>query len=235
MIYMLLALAAGAGAWWLWQRLQKLRPDERTRWMRIGGGWAALAIGVVLLLRGQSLIGIPLTMLGSFVLWGRLLPISIRFPGPARPLPGRSDHIRTRHLEAAVDRDTGAVSGTVLAGVFRGRSLERLAPAELAILWRDCRLNDPEAARFLADLLDRRHPSWREDMARAEAETGAGGKMTKQEALNVLGLEPDANEEDVRRAHRELMLKLHPDRGGSNYLAAKVNEAKDVLLAGLAK
>lgn len=235
MIYLLMALGAAAGSWWLWRRLKKLRPDERMRYIRIGGGWAALVIGVLLMLRGQNLFGLPLTMLGSFVLWGRLLPISIGLPGPSRPLPGRSDRFKTDHLEVDVDRDTGAISGTVLAGVFRGRSVERLAPAELAILWRDLRLADPQSANIIAAWLDRLHPSWREDMARAEDTTGPGGRMTEREALHVLGLTAGASEEEIRKAHRELMLKLHPDRGGSNYLAAKVNEAKDVLLAKLGR
>lgn len=233
--YILAALIAAAGGWWLWRRFMHVSAEQRMAWVRLGGGWAALALGVVLMLRGQNLFGLPLTMLGSFVLWGRLLPFTIGLPGPARPLPGRSDHIKTRHLEVVVDRDTGAISGTVLAGVFRGRSVERLAPAELAILWRDVRLADPQSASILAGLLDRVHPSWREDMARAEETTGPGGKMTEREALHVLGLSAGASEEEIRKAHRELMLKLHPDRGGSNYLAAKVNEAKDVLLGRLGK
>lgn len=234
MTWLLLVLLA-VGGWWLSKRMRKLTPDERTRWLRLGGGWAALAAGVIFLVRGQTYIGLPLTMLGSFVLWGRLMPISIGFPGPSRPLPGRSDRLTTTHLEVDVDRDTGAMSGTVLAGVFRGRSIERLAPAELAILWRDTRVTDPRSAEFIASLLDRMHPSWREDMARAESEAGAGGRMTEREALGVLGVAQGASEDEIRRAHRDLMLKLHPDRGGSNYLAAKVNEAKDVLLAKLAK
>ncbi|MGE3231671.1 MAG: DnaJ domain-containing protein, partial [Hyphomicrobium sp.] len=79
--------------------------------------------------------------------------------------------------------------------------------------------------------LDRIHPTWREDVSRGERQMrDHDGRMTPDEAYDILGLKPGASEEDIRRAHRDLMLKLHPDRGGSTYLAAQVNEAKDVLL-----
>jgi curved DNA-binding protein CbpA len=54
--------------------------------------------------------------------------------------------------------------------------------------------------------------------------------MTQEEAYQILGLEPGADADAVARAHRTLMKKLHPDQGGTNYLAARVNEAKDTIL-----
>ena len=118
----------------------------------------------------------------------------------------------------------------MIKGVFADRPIERLAPAELALLWRDCRFSDPRSAQLIEAWLDRAHPTWREDMARAENEPGAGGIMTRAEAYEILGLKPGAGTDDIRRAHRELMKKLHPDTGGSDYLAAKINEAKELLL-----
>jgi hypothetical protein len=56
--------------------------------------------------------------------------------------------------------------------------------------------------------------------------------MSRAEALKVLGLEEGANEADIRAAHRRLIQQTHPDKGGTSYLAAKINEAKDVLLKG---
>jgi DnaJ-domain-containing protein 1 len=103
----------------------------------------------------------------------------------------------------------------------------------MAQLWQDCRFADPQSAQILEAYLDRVHPTWREDLSRTEGEeraTASAGKMTREQALDILGLEPGASEEDIRRAHRELMMKVHPDHGGSTFLAAKLNEAKDVLL-----
>ena len=138
----------------------------------------------------------------------------------------------TEHLEVELDHDTGDIRGRVLKGFFAGRLLEDLKPVELAHLWQDCRFADPQSAQIIEAYLDRLHPSWREDLARAEGEHGSGpeGRMTREQALEILGLAPGATEADIRRAHRELMMKLHPDHGGSTYLAAKINEAKDVLL-----
>ncbi|HEY7085704.1 MAG TPA: DnaJ domain-containing protein [Hyphomicrobiaceae bacterium] len=204
-------------------------PHVLARQLRIGAGVAALAGAGVLVLRGLVGFAISLATLGAWLLWGHGGVAG--FPGRTQKASGQTSRVTTEHLEVELDHDSGDIHGRVLKGVFAGRRLEDLTPVELAHLWQDCRFSDPQSAQIVAAYLDRLHPTWREDMARQGGQsTAAEGPMTREQALEILGLAPGASEDDIRRAHRELMMKLHPDHGGSTYLAAKINEAKDVLL-----
>ena len=197
-------------------------------------GGLVLGAAALSLLRGALPFAFGLGMLGIWLLAGRggALFGGIGGQGDAED---RVSTVRTDHLEMQLDHASGRMRGRVLKGFFKGRRIEGLKPVELAHLWQDCRFVDPQSAQLIEAYLDRVHPTWRDDMARAEAEAprGADGRMTREEALEILGLAPGASAEDIRRAHRELMLRMHPDRGGSTYLAAKINEAKDVALDAL--
>jgi hypothetical protein len=203
--------------------------------LRTGAGIAALVGAGFLVLRGLVGYAVSLAALGSWLLWGRgAAPWGAA--GDAQPSAGQSSRVGTEHLEVELDHDTGEIRGRVLKGAFAGRALEDLSPMEATQLWQACRFADPQSARILEAYLDRAHPSWREDMARQDGEAPhsaaarPSGKMSREQALKILGLAGDASEDDIRRAHRELMLKLHPDRGGSTWLAAQINEAKEVLI-----
>jgi DnaJ-domain-containing protein 1 len=133
-----------------------------------------------------------------------------------------------------LDHDSGVMTGAVTAGTFAGRELDALSQPELQALLAELQAADPDGVRLLDAYLDRRFAG-RGENADPNADTrggGAakGGAMTKQEAYDILGLQPGAGEEAVRQAHRNLIKRLHPDAGGSSALAARVNEAKDVLL-----
>jgi DnaJ domain len=204
-------------------------PQVLVRQLRIGAGVAALAGAGFLVFRGLVGYAMSLAALGSWLLWGQG---SFSWGGNAQKAPGQTSRVATEHLDVELDHDTGAITGRVLKGAFAGRQLAELTPLEMARLWQDCRFADPQSAQILEAYLDRAHPSWRDDLGRADGEHGAAGGMSREQALEVLGLEAGASEDDIRRAHRELMMKMHPDRGGSTYIAAKINEAKDVLLGG---
>ena len=135
-----------------------------------------------------------------------------------------------------LDHETGAIEGQVLAGTFEGRKLAELTRSDCEDLYRTCLADDPDGARLLEAYLDRRFPGWR-PAGHGNADPGAGAGngarsavMTEDEAYEILGLQKGAAREDISRAHRSLMKKLHPDHGGSTSLAARVNEAKDILM-----
>lgn len=141
--------------------------------------------------------------------------------------------IRTRYLEMRLDHATGAMEGQVLEGPFAGRPLRDLDLDAMLRMLELYRESESQSASLLETYLDReRDPNWRDrDHGGATGQTSAsGGPMTESEACSILGLKPGSGADAVRDAHRRLMQKLHPDRGGSDYLAAKINEAKRVLL-----
>ena len=231
MAYLILGLAALAIGLLLLRAFAGANSTKVARRLTIGGGVVSLLAAGVLALRGLAPVAIPLAMLGSWLLWSRT-------SGPwggggARKSPGQTSRIVTDHLEMEIDHDTGEMRGRVLKGLFADRNIESLMPADMALLWQDCRITDPQSAQIIEAYLDRVHATWRDDVARGESKMGRGpgGRMTPKEAIEILGLAPGASEDEIRSAHRDLMLKLHPDRGGSTYLAAKINEAKDVALA----
>ncbi|UCH76063.1 MAG: DnaJ domain-containing protein [Rhodospirillales bacterium] len=131
-----------------------------------------------------------------------------------------------------LDHDTGELDGTVLEGVFKGRVLSSMVLDELRSLANEVS-SDTDSLNVLASYLDRTHgEAWRDsaDGAGGAAPSGSSGPMTRDEAYKVLGLQPGASEKEIRSAHRRLMKLSHPDHGGSDYLASKINEAKDLLL-----
>ena len=199
------------------------------------GGVAAIAAAGFLILRGALLIAIPLAVFG-FSLLKRGSGFAFGDPfGSSRKAPGQKSRVKTDRLEVALDHDTGEMEGTCLTGRFEGRALSSLSDREamelLAELYQE---GAPEAAVMEA-YLDWRLPDWRDRRSASGEGTRSGRRrgskrMSAEEAYAVLGLGPNASEEEIRQAHRRLMMKMHPDQGGSNYLAARINEAKDVLL-----
>lgn len=148
---------------------------------------------------------------------------------------GRRSRLSSAYFEIILDQDSGLMSGQVVAGAYIGRELVSIDPAGLLRLRQEV-AHDPDSLALIEAYLDRRLARWRENVNQNPgARQGGSGRqqaMTEQEAYQVLGLEPGAKPDAIRAAHRTLMKRLHPDTGGSNWLAAKVNTAKDVLLAG---
>jgi hypothetical protein len=149
----------------------------------------------------------------------------------------QTSRVETAALRMTLDHDSGSLDGEILTGRFAGRWLSDLAIADIEALLQQCRAGDPAAVPLLEAYLDRHHDGWRGATGEAagsgtQGEPGAAAPqtMTRAEALRVLGLEPGASDDAVRSAHRRLITGLHPDRGGSSFLAALINRARDVLL-----
>ncbi len=118
----------------------------------------------------------------------------------------------------------------MLRGRFQGRRIESLGETELIQLWHETSAEDAQSAQLVETCLDRSYPDWRDTAAAAAgAPRGRAGAMSREEALRILGLTGDPTLAEVTEAHRRLMMSNHPDRGGSAYLAAMINEAKQVL------
>ena len=141
--------------------------------------------------------------------------------------PEDASAVSTATLAMRLDHATGRMSGRVLRGGHAGRELAELNLAELLDLLAECRATDAESVPLLEAWLDLAQPDWRE----AAPAAAAGGPMSRAEALAVLGLTEGAGPEAIRAAHRRLMLSAHPDHGGSDWLAARINQARDLLLA----
>ena len=144
---------------------------------------------------------------------------------------GKTSQVETRFLRLILDHDSGEMNGEVIAGSYSGRRLEELTQEELVDLLGQCRAGDAQSAQVLEAYLDRAHPDWRSQEAGAGGGF-AGGTMSRDEAYQILGLEPGADTDAVKEAYHRLMAGSHPDHGGSTYLAAKLNQAKEVLLGG---
>lgn len=200
--------------------------------VRYGVGFGMIGVGGVMTLSGRWGLGLPLVAGGlSAISLGRIGPIDLGGHGRT---PGTGSRVRSRYVRMQLDHDTGALTGEVTSGTYAGRSLDALDRGELLALRREVS-GDGESLALVEAYLDRRFPDWR-DEAEGEASGGAGGAaaagpMTDQQAYEILGLAPGASQADIRAAHRRLMKKVHPDQGGSTFLAAKINEAKDQLLA----
>jgi len=145
---------------------------------------------------------------------------------------GQASAIQTRFIDMTLDHGSGRMDGTVREGPSLGRRLSDLGLDELLALLSLCRAQDPQSAAVLEAYLDRERGDWRDsyDNPAAGPQVRPSTTMDRAEALRVLGLAEGAGPDEVRAAHRSLMQRFHPDRGGSDYLAAMINEAKRVLM-----
>lgn len=231
----LLLLALVAVVVWIgWQRFSRLPPSQQAAWKKKLPLIAVLLIILVLTVMGRlHWLGLALAAV-LFAIKFLVTGVTRGWPlwRMYRKLRGGSgvSRMETASLRIMMDMDRGNLDGEVLDGPFKGRALSTLSRQELDELMDWLKPREKESRLILHAYLLRRFQGGRD-----EKETGSGGavvaaSMSEQEAWQVLGLKPGASRDDIVKAHRTLIQKLHPDRGGNDYLAAKVNAAKDLLL-----
>lgn len=220
------------GGWWLVRSFANAQPSQVRALIRKVAGGALIAFSGFLALRGGMQLAMPLFLLG-LGLMGQQYVFPNGMPWQ-RKTPGQTSRVTTSLLAMTLDHDTGQMDGEVLDGPCKGRRLSSLSLDEVRQLHVRCAAAGDQSRALLEAWIARVHPEWRDRWAAGSASGGPAatpsGRMSRKEALAILGLKEDAGPEDIRAAHRRLMKTVHPDRGGSDYLAAKINEAKDFLL-----
>jgi hypothetical protein len=207
-----------------------------------------ILIGIIVLLVSRALPGlfgviIPLLMalVAGLI---RFLPVLIRYA----PLLHRlwfswkqqhnpsSNHgaihptIDTHFLRIQLDQLGQPISGEVLIGKFSGRQILSLDTAELALLFKEC-VSDKQSMDLLQRLI--RHNANSQSSRQQSSSNPSrnrSNRLTAEQSYKLLGLKTHASRKEIITAHRRLIQKNHPDRGGSAELAAQINEARDVLL-----
>lgn len=241
MIWLVLAGAAGIALVYLGSLFVSGNIRQLVRTLRWIVGGSLMAGAALLGMRGQLMIGSFLAAGAMSVLMrGRLGPIDF---GAGMSSPNNASTVSSRFFAMRLEHETGRVEGRVRAGHFSGRDLAELSAEECWALYDEV-LDDADSLALLHSWLDANRSGWQdyfasefgmatEDGPQADAPGGsqAGSAVSSAaEAYEILGLEPDATPEDIRAAHRNLMKKMHPDAGGSAFLAARINQAKDLLL-----
>lgn len=217
-------------------------------WTGIVGGLLVLSI---VLTQGYA----ALLLLPGLAVLARAWRSSRRGRGAAgggRRGRGGTSEVRTDWLHMRLNQSSGDIDGEILKGPYAGRQLSSLEREEMLALLDACEADDPRSVQLIGAYLDRAvGPEWRQVYeehkagkagaggggggsgpgAGSRAGSSPGGGMSREEALAVLGLGPAASRDEIKRAYNELMQKFHPDHGGTDYMAAKLNQARDVLLA----
>lgn len=235
MIRALLAIAAAAIAiYYLW-RVRSMPPHkQRSGYIKFLLG-LMIALVVVLTLTGRMhWVGAAIT--GAFVFLRQILPWVIRalpFLNKLRERNTQSGQssIQTNHLSATLDHGSGHIEGKIIEGPHKGWLLSELSIMQLEDLLTHYQTEDEESAELLEAYIDqRRQQADQNTEQQRTANRAASDQSARAEALAILGLDEGSTEEEVVAAHRSLIQKLHPDRGGNDFLAAKINQAKDILL-----
>ena len=206
-----------------------LMASGRLHWL-MAAGTAVLPF----LRRGFGLLRLAPMLANAWRLFGGGQPFSSPFRQPGFTARSESapniSEAKTDDLNIRLDHKTGEMSGGVLAGKFNGRTLESLTEAEIVDFYNSV---SDDSKRLLSAYIQRYHPNL-STASTGDQSAGAGSstpELSVERARKILGVSANATKDEVIAAHRRLMQKNHPDRGGSEFLATEINQAKAVLLA----
>jgi len=248
LIRIVFVFAVVIAALWLLRWFLKTPPSQVSNWLK--GVLIYFGAGVLVLLAITGRLNWVIPLVGAMVaVFVRSLPHLVRYApllhrlwaqlksrgsSSAHKTSGHST-VEARFLRMELDHQTGELDGQVLEGQFIGQHLHEMPLNQLVEFYKECMVGDQESGQLVEAYLDRVHGvEWKETFKNTGGEGGfnqtESSLMTKEEAFRILGLSSNASDDEIKQAHRRLIQKLHPDRGGSDYLAAKINQAKDVLL-----
>jgi hypothetical protein len=225
----LIALAIVIGGIWFLRKLGRASSTAQPALIQKAAGVAIMGVSGLFALRGATGIAVPMFLFG-LGLAGKGAAFPNGFPWGQKSA-GQKSRVNTSKLSMELDHDSGGMDGEVLQGPFKSRKLSALTADELKSFHVECQKAGDQSQALLEAWLDRTQGEWRAQWGQgASSASPGGGVMSKDEAYAILGLSKGASAEEVRSAHKRLMKDFHPDKGGSDYLAAKINAAKDLLL-----
>jgi len=235
LILLLLSLALVLYFYYRYKRLSVAAKKQSQRLMMLAIGVSVL---VALVLTGKlswiiAAIGalLPLIPRGARLflgLWPTLKPYFQRYQ------QNHQSNMKSRYVCLQIDMLSGELRGEILAGEFAGRELQTLTLDELLQLLKKYKQDDAESAALVMAYLDRKHAGWVEHggdgFKQGDSNFSMNSPMEIQQARDILGVSTLATKKEIIKAHKRLMQKLHPDRGGTDYLAQQINKARDILL-----
>jgi succinate dehydrogenase flavin-adding protein (antitoxin of CptAB toxin-antitoxin module) len=225
---LLLLIAIIFSLWYWWKIVKSLPSEKRRPFLWRTAFWSVLGLSVVLVASGRMhWLGAGLAVLvplakGAFALGLRALPF-LQILSRFKTSPSQ---FRTKSLLVQVNFSTREMDGEILQGEFSGKRLSELSREELQSFAESLKVTDRESFLLLQTYLLRNNRGGSEQ----SYTDGSLSELSEKEAYEILGLEANASKEDIIKAHKRLVQRLHPDRGGSDYLAAKINAAKDKLI-----
>lgn len=224
----LLLIAIITAVWYWWKVFKSLPGDKRRPYLWRTAFWSVLGLSVALVVTGRmhwlgaGLAALVPLLKGALVLGMRAIPF-LQVLSRFKTSPSQ---FRTRSLLVQVNFATRQMDGEVLQGQYTGKRLSELGDEELQALTEELKASDRESYLLLQTYLMRNNKA---GSGQSYQPTNLS-ELSEKEAYEILGLETGASKEDIVKAHKRLMQRLHPDRGGSDYLAARINAAKDKLV-----